>query len=569
MILRRLYLYLVSAAALATLAIGLSLLGWTLLLFVFNDSSAQESRSALAGFSAMTLVALPVWGIHFWFARRFANRDPAERASAIRRLYVYWACLVMSIGAAFALANAVADVLRPVLDCGDVTAIGRPSDCGASPIRLATAQGAWIALVVLAIWALHYRIAARDRAAVGEQGRSATLRRWYMYPALLTGLLMMLGGASGFLNLAWLKVLNSSLGTDQSRFLGDTASLAIGGLVLWAFQAHVLRQRHVEDDRKSTLRALEGFIAVAVCMVVAVVGASSILYYALARQLGVSNPGGVGGDVLAALGQSAAQVLVYGIAWFWIRRRLSQDTGAHEADRQAGIRRLYTNLAALVSMAALAAGAAGVLWNAAEQLEAPIIGVRATDWRDPISQSFTLFVVGAAVWVAHWRHAPWAGDRQSLSRRIYVWAALLGSVLAVLGSGIALLNVVLQQVLSTTPRLNSPDNLNFGHFLAVHVVAIIVGIYHWRVLTSDAASRPARHATEPAPETHALSVAAAATEPSITPLTASEPAPIQTAHGKRYTLSVVDASEDDLHQALANLPPHASYRLTAAESDTR
>jgi hypothetical protein len=36
-------------------------------------------------------------------------------------------------------------------------------------------------------------------------------------------------------------------------------------------------------------------------------------------------------------------------------------------------------------------------------------------------------------------------------------------------------------------------------------------------------------------------------------------------HSRRYVLAITDATEDDLHQALANLPPHASYKLTPAE----
>ena len=107
MILRRLYLYLVSAAALGTLAAGLSALGFNVLLFVFNDPNADAGRGALAGATAATVVALVVWGVHFWFARRYAHRDPAERASAIRRLYIYWACLVMSVCAAIALDTAI------------------------------------------------------------------------------------------------------------------------------------------------------------------------------------------------------------------------------------------------------------------------------------------------------------------------------------------------------------------------------------------------------------------------------------------------------------------------------
>jgi uncharacterized protein DUF5671 len=563
MILRRLYLYLVSAAALATLALGVSALGSTLLLFYFNDPSAQYDRTALAIWTAMTLVALPVWAVHFWFARRFALRDTSERASSIRRLYVYWVCLVMSVGAAIALNNAVGSLLLPVLDCSGGPATPQPFDCTGNSSLLAASQSGWITVVLAAIWAFHYRIAARDRAAVGEQGRPASLRRWYMYPVLLMGLLMMLSGASSLIELSWLRIMNSSLGTDQSRFIGSAVGLTVAGLVLWGFHARVVAVRFIEDDRKSTLRALEGFLALAVCIVVALVGASQILYYGLARALGVSNPSNVGSDVIAALAQPASLLIVYGAAWFLIRRRLSRDTGSHEVDRQAGVRRLYTNLAALVSMATLAVGAGGVLWYVADQVEAPLIGVRAGDWKDPISRWITLLVVGAVVWVAHWRDAPWPGDRQSLSRRLYVWAALLASVLAALGSGIALLYVVLQQVFSTNPRLNTVDNLDFGHYLAVLVVALVVGFYHWRVLRADAAARPARHETAPAP------AAPAAAAPAIATSTYdSSPAPVAAPAGMRFILSVVDATEDDVHQVLAGLPPAASYLLTPLEPES-
>jgi uncharacterized protein DUF5671 len=561
MILRRLYLYAVSAAALATLAIGLCGLGMMVLVIVIDGPSETYSRSALAVYTAMTVVALPVWAVHFLFARRFAHRDPAERASAIRHLYLYLACLALSIGAAIALNNVIADLLRPILDCGAGADTARPFDCTSSDTWLVTSQAAWITAVLLAFWAFHYRIASRDRIAVGEHGRSATLRRWYMYSALLVGFLMMLSGASSVLELSWLRILNSPLGVNQYRFLGDAAGLALAGLALWGSHARILARRHLEDDRKSTLRAVEGFIALAVCIVVALIGGSQILYYGLARGLGVSNPGNTGSDILAALAQPASLLLVYGIAWFLIRSRLSRDTGSHEVDRQAGVRRLYTNLAALVSMAVLATGAAGVLWYLAEQVEAPLIGVHAGDWKDPISRWITLLVVGAAVWIAHWRHAPWPGDRQSLSRRLYVWAALLASVLAALGSGIALLYVVFQQAFSATPRLNSIDNLDFGHYFAVLLVAIVVGFYHWRVLRLDAAARPARHEPAPAP----VPVAA----PSFTaPAIDAEPVMAETPQGKRFILSVVDATEDDVHQVLASLPPAASYLLTPLEPES-
>ena len=116
MILRRLYIYLVSIAALAVLAFGLANLGTTALLFLLNSPAAESSRSSLAVFTAMVVVAFPLWAIHMWFGRRFARRDPGERGSAVRRLYLYLACAGSSIGAAIALAMGITNLLQQQLD---------------------------------------------------------------------------------------------------------------------------------------------------------------------------------------------------------------------------------------------------------------------------------------------------------------------------------------------------------------------------------------------------------------------------------------------------------------------
>jgi hypothetical protein len=538
-ILRRLYLYLVSAASLVLLAGGLAALGATILLFVFNDPSAENSRGQLAVFTAMTVVALPVWGVHFWFARRFAMRNPYERASAIRRLYLYWASLVTAYAAAQTLAFLLGQLLQPVLD-------------GQSLSRLGTSQLAWVTFVLAGFFALHFTIASKDRAAVGEEGASATLRRWYMYIALLVGLLTMLSGAASLLQIGWTRLILAS--ADKYLYLSLPAGMALAGALLWGFHARAIAVSHLSEDRHSTLRALEGFIAVTVSIATALFGATQILYYVMARALGVSNPGGAGTNLLAALATPGSFLLVYGVAWFLIRRRLARDAGTQEAARQAGVRRLYTNLASLISLGAWAYGAASLLGTVAVQLEAPIIGVPAPDWKEPISLSLTLLIVGAAVWFAHWRQAPWAADRQSLSRKLYVWAALLGSVLALLGGGVALIYVLLQQAFSASPKLSDASNLDFSRYLAVVLVAAAVGIYHWQVLRADAATRPPKAA--PAPVGVIAGPAAADAAPA---------AGVLGPDARRYTLVVTDATDDDVHQALASLPPQASYRLIHSE----
>jgi hypothetical protein len=539
-ILRRLFVYLVASAALSLLASGLVLLGGTILLFVFNDPTAESSRGQLAYYSAMVIAGLLVWTPTIIYSQRLA-RDPFERAWALRRLYLYWACLAASISAMVAMSIALGQLLMPVLDREVFT-------------YLSAAQAGWAAIVLAGVWGFHFWNAWRDRARVGEEGASSTLRRWYMYVALLVGLLTMLAGMQMTLQQGWYRVVTGNV--FPGGFLSSSVAQLLAGAVLWGVHARVIAIRHVTEDRHSTLRALEGFIAVAVSIAIALFGASQILYYALARALGVPNPGNAGTDVLAALSGPGSQLLVYGVAWVLVRRRLARDAGTQEADRQAGIRRLYTNLAALISLGAWAWGAGSLLWTLLEQLEAPIIGVRAaTDWKDSLSLSITLLVVGGAVWVAHWRQAPWAADRQSLSRKLYVWAALLGSVLAALGGAVGIINAVLQQVFSANPRLDATSNLDFAHYLAVILVAAGVGLYHFTVLRADNAARPPKRA---------------AARPSVAPVTVAQAQPIHAvepvpAGGHRYTLVVTDATEDDVHQALSSLPPHASYKLTHSE----
>jgi hypothetical protein len=119
-----------------------------------------------------------------------------------------------------------------------------------------------------------------------------------------------------------------------------------------------------------------------------------------------------------------------------------------------------------------------------------------------------------------------------------------------------MLAAVLRQAFSARPTLADSANLAFGHYLAVLIVAAGVGFYHWRVLRADSATRPAKPAAEPTPRP---AVVASAVPVLI-------PAPeVEDPLTRRYLLSVTDATEDDVHQALSSLPPHAAYKLTPTE----
>src|SRR5581483_9970896 len=144
----------------------------------------------------------------------------------------------------------------------------------------------------------------------------------------------------------------------------------------------------------------------------------------------------------------------------------------------------------------------------------------------------TLVVVGLPTWLAHWRPAPPDAERRALSRRLYLFAALLGSVLTLLGSGAYAIQRLLALLLGAS---TIPPWTDVEHAASLSVVALAVALYHWRVLRADGEQR--------------------ATEIVETP-TALPPG--------RLVVEIVGATEADVTAALTALPPSARYAFLDA-----
>jgi hypothetical protein len=230
-------------------------------------------------------------------------------------------------------------------------------------------------------------------------------------------------------------------------------------------------------------------------------------------------------------------IVVFGGAWALMRSRLQRDAQASTVlpierrdPRRDGVRRLYTHLVSLIALIALASGLTGVLWTISDLL----LGVQSVapdGWRDQISLALTLTAVGLLAWLGHWRPAPALEERDTLSRRLYLFAALLLSVLALLGSGATLVHSLLSLVIGVPGASTSV----IGRALAASLVAVGIGGYHWRVLRADLA---ARQSTSPSPPEE-------------------QPAPA----AQSTIVEIVGASEEEIRSALAALPPEASYSL--------
>lgn len=471
---RRTYAYLLAFVGLAVLAQGVASLGQLLvdvLLDPARANDAQSVRNSVALFGSMSLVGLPVWLLHWLWIEHKVRDDTSERTSALRRLYLY----VVLAGAMVVLALSVHDSLSNLILALTGQSSIRP--------RLDTiVRDLPFAVVALVGWFAHWRIAARDRALAGEDGRSATLRRWYIYGAAFVGWVTLLAGTASLLQTLWELLVSASTYRTAAGLSGPISATLIGGAV-WVWHWALLPERR--DDGVATLHSVYLFLALSVAVVGALFGASQLLYYAVGRALDVEHPGGVGGDLLQAAAGPASLAIIYGIGWAYQRQALRRQAGAFaEAPRQAGIRRLYTYLVALVALWVLATGLAGLLWTLADLLLAAPVAFTGDGWRGNVALFSTLVIVGLPVWALHWQSVVSSeAEVRSLARRLYVYLSLIGATLSLITGAAWALYRILSLLLGEASSVSVLTDLS--HALAIAIVAAAVAGYHWRVLRSD------------------------------------------------------------------------------------
>ncbi|MBI4213551.1 MAG: hypothetical protein HY534_04510 [Chloroflexi bacterium] len=510
---RRLYFFIVSAVSLGMLTGGAAWLGSSVIELALGVSPfGPDFRESLATSFAVLLVGLPIWAFHWSASQRLAARNSAERASTLRRLYLY------AVVAAFTIASAIfaSQLLQELLE---------PAAAGTRLDGPGALTSAWRLALMLILWSYHSTVVAGDRQDVGETAGSATLRRWYVYGVQFVAVVMSLFGARDVLHGALTSA--GTLGTSVA--LAKTLGATLSWLAVWVGLARgTAVGRVLAEDRASTLHTVQGFLIVALSVAIVLGDASRLLYYLLARALGVESPGGITALNLDVLARPLSTVLVFGSVWVATRHRLRRDTAEAESPRQAGVRRLYQHLVALLSLAAVAMGLGNLLYALLEVVIPPSLPT----WRDPLSFSLTLIAVGLPMWLLHWKPSPAPDERLAFSRRLYLFATLAACVLALLIGGAALIKTVVDSVLAASFGQTAKS---IAPAASAIVVASGLGAYHWRVLQLDVAEGASGEAELPASE-------------------APEPLRVE----------VTGASEGELRQALAHLPPGTSYSILPA-----
>ncbi len=491
---RRVYLFLTAYVALGVAVTGLAgLLAYAArqvlhsVVPLAGQVAWEDARGEVAQASAQALVGIIVWGLHLRLAWNLAargDRATEERASALRKLYLYG---VLLVGALIVLMNGIdAFGNAIVLTVGD--AAGRvTAESLIDPLALMSVVGL--------LWLYHHRVIQTDRALIEEAGAGATLRRWFLYAFSFVALMFAANGAAALLETIWESLtlpLNSTVvgRFPQSLAIARAAATLGVGIAGWAIGwratcAWLARANVADPETGSVLRKVYVYLVLGVGVTVTVWNAGRALDALLRATLrqAVGTPEWASLD--PRLSEALPLALAFGLIWLYHGRVVQREAAlARERDEQAEIRLQYGYLMSLIGGVAFAVGAAGSLATLLDVLIQP--GQSAEAGIDRLSTYMTIFIVGLPLWAYQWRHLQREAvtlRAGALVRRVYLFIALGAAVLTLLFSGVFALYLALRGALGDPwSSANTTDILLAGCSAGV---ASLFLAYHLGVLRRD------------------------------------------------------------------------------------
>ncbi len=503
--LKRLYYYLLGFAALAVASAGVTLLVRGLLEVIAGERVIAGGEAELALALALTLVGTPLW-LYLWsLAQRSLREHPVEAGTLGRKLYVY---LVLGWAAGIA-AGGLVSLLMNVFSTDD----------DFSPGQLA------LPLVMGGVWWFHWR----SEAVEGQPTEAALLvRRLYVYITGAYGLaLLAIGGGlilAGVFTSAYDALVGTLLVSPGGAPIWNPdvragAPMAIVGAIWWWW--HWLRV--ADADEQSAPRQIYLYLYTVLGGAVTVVVSFSVAMDGLLLWvMGAA-------DVSAAavhfrfLPADLAGLAVGGGLWGYHAAVIHQETGVLDGGQTAA-RRVYRYLVAALGLGVMAAGLVLLIGVAVGTL-APQTGdtLAGRDWwKQPMSWSLTLTLVGALIWGFYWwviqrtvAVSPPAGadeERDSQSRRTFIYGVFGAAVLIVLGNLSALLFVVFRDLLEGELGASALQGGKWS--IGALLMAGAIGVYHWLIARQDreaGAGKPREAVARP--RRKSVTVAAGAADP--------------------------------------------------------
>ena len=467
---KRLYFYAATLAYMIVAGVGIVLVARHVLNEQFGPPVLRRGTGELALGVALAVVWTPIWTWHRLRVQRFAEEQPSERRSLLRKLYVY-----LTVGVTAALVtHASVELLRWLFGARSF---------GGYPIASLTVWGA--------LWAFHW-------VAEGSEGQptaeTRTVRRLYLYVTSAYGLTMMAAGASFALYLVLrdayegLFPVRLLLREDEGLWgeaMKNSLSVALVGAGIWTY--HWLYAARRDADSAMRQFYLHSF-AVLGGAIATLSAAGVIVFGVLQWFIGTPEEAEAADHFRFLPGALAPLAIGLGL---WLYHWATVHREQASLRQLPAARRIYG-----YTMAALGLGA---LTAAIVTLIPTVIGIAIASarevlvgedwWRDRMVLVATLALVGAPVWTYHWfsmQRRVTAGDaeeRSSLPRRILVFGVLGIGALAFLGNFSYLLYTFLNALLEDNLSLELLRDAKWS--LGAAGAAILIAPYYWLVLQED------------------------------------------------------------------------------------
>ena len=469
---RRFYFYSISFIALMLLVSGVTLVAMTLLDELFGGPVVRGTTTRLATGLALTIVALPLWGLHWRYVQSKVVAQPSERRSTLRSLYCY---VSMGVALGFLAFNGYR-VIEWALQVGDFPAFS------------------WAAVLVwVPVWAYHWRIASIESTEATFIPRG--IGRLYLYLASALGLAMLASGVGFLVYFVLNEGYSTAFEVDLSgaeRLWGEAARTALsvsllGGLIWWA---HWIK--FASKGMGSVLRWIYLFVAtIGGGSIASLIGVGIVIYALLAWLVGAASE--AAGSHFEDLPAGIATLVVGVSLWVYHRRKMIDESADHEMPH---VTRIYDLLIAAIGLLVVASTLV-TLFDTFFRLisdTSAVVVDSPVEWQERIAIVLTLLLVGSPVWWAHWRrvHIPGLAnpevERPALPRKLYVMGVLCLGLLALVGGASSTLFFFLRDLLDVDLSANTLRDLSTG--LSVVLTTLLVIPYHWVIYREDREFEP-------------------------------------------------------------------------------
>jgi len=319
---RRLYIYGFGAAGLVmTVLAVIGLSRW--LMFQFDGGTVSAGQVGLPGELARLVVGLPLWLIFWrWAQRLFAAPDEEERASVLRKVYLYLTIFLSVLATLTTVTILLADGLGRILGT---------SQPGGGDIREALS----ILLGAGLVWAYHAYVLRRDANLAAEPATAAWVRQLYHYLLAAIGLGALLAGLAGNISLLIRALAGASFVRGLPEEVAWFTALIIVGLPVWIWHWRRVQLAATapgpagDEESRSIIRKIYLYFYLFLATMTVLGSGVYLVYRLIGLLLGV----GRSGNLLAELGQAIAYSLLAVGIWLYHGSALRADGRRAQAAR--------------------------------------------------------------------------------------------------------------------------------------------------------------------------------------------------------------------------------------------